>query len=108
MNKALFLLITIPFMLGNLHTLAQGTWSQKANMLGNARYNLLGFALGNKGYVAGGTYGGLSVTSDCQEFDPSSNTWTEKAPMPYAFRAGAAFGVSGRGNTTPWGITGRS
>jgi hypothetical protein len=99
MKKSLFLLIMIPFMMGTINSTAQGTWTRKADMLGNARYNLLGFTDGNNGYITGGTFGGLTVTSDCQEFDPVSNAWTGMAPMPYAFRAGAAFGLSGRGYT---------
>jgi N-acetylneuraminic acid mutarotase len=79
---------------------AQGTWTQKASMLGNPRYNLLGFTIGENGYIAGGTFGGLSVTNDCQEFDPVANLWAEKSPMPAAFRAGACFAGGNYGYTT--------
>jgi N-acetylneuraminic acid mutarotase len=94
-------LLTILFAIAwFVHANSQGTWTRKADMLGSPRMNLLGFPLGTKGYITGGTFGGLTVTADCQEFNPATNTWTEKAPMSYAFRGGAAFAVGGRGYTT--------
>jgi N-acetylneuraminic acid mutarotase len=100
MKIKLHFLIIFLYAIGPLQSFAQGTWTQKASMLGNPRYNLLGFPIGENGYIAGGTFGGLTVTSDCQEFDPAANLWIQKAPMPAAFRAGAAFSGGGYGYTT--------
>jgi len=49
-----------------------------------------------KVYVAGG-YDGTNRLQDCDEYDPSTNTWTSKADMPTPGRSGpAAAAVSGK------------
>ncbi len=83
-----------------LSAFSQAIWTQKASHQGMARVNIIGFAVNDKGYIAGGSFGGLSVTADCQEFNPVSNSWTVKAPMPFAFRAGTGFAAGGKGYTT--------
>ncbi len=79
---------------------AQGIWTQKANMPGNGRVNMAGFSSSTKGYISGGSPGGLSSSADCSEFDPGTNTWATKAQMPVAFRAGTGFSASGKGFMT--------
>ncbi len=62
---------------------ATNTWTQKANFGGSPRYGAVGFTISGKGYI--GT--GLGINSnysahyynDFWEYDPSTNTWTQKA-----------------------------
>ena len=56
---------------------AQGTWTQKASLPGNNREGAVSFTIGNKGYIATGY--GLGWLKDLWEYDPSSNSWTQKA-----------------------------
>jgi N-acetylneuraminic acid mutarotase len=78
--------------------LSQGVWIQKANYLGTSRYEFIGYSLGSKGYMGAGTYGGInSFLGDLQEFDPVSNTWTQKAPLPMPFKGGIGFAAGSYG-----------
>jgi N-acetylneuraminic acid mutarotase len=80
---------------------AQGVWTQKADYLGAPRYYFIGYALYNKGYIGTGTYGGInSFLADWQEFDPVQNTWTQKAPLPMAFKGGLGFTAGNYGYAT--------
>ncbi len=64
------------------------TWSQIANYPGNNGVGLaagVAFSIGGKGYV--GTGGGwatssLSCSDDFWEYDPSTDTWTQKTTFP--------------------------
>jgi N-acetylneuraminic acid mutarotase len=77
---------------------AQGTWTQKADYLGTRRFDFIGYALSNKGYIGTGTYGGInSFLGDWQEFDPVLNTWTQKAPLPMRFTGGTGFAAGNYG-----------
>ncbi len=58
------------------------TWTQKANFRGGKRAGAVGFAIGNKGYI--GTGNGYdsyshSYRNDFWEYNPSTDTWTQKA-----------------------------
>jgi N-acetylneuraminic acid mutarotase len=71
---------------------AQGVWTRKADYLGARRYDFIGYALANKGYMGSGTYGGInSFLADWQEFDPVLNAWTQKEPLPMPFKGGTGF-----------------
>jgi N-acetylneuraminic acid mutarotase len=77
---------------------AQGTWLRRADYLGTRRFDFIGYALNNKGYIGAGTYGTInSFLSDWQEFDPVSNTWTQKAPLPMPFSGGTGFAAGNYG-----------
>jgi hypothetical protein len=56
-------------------------WIQKANYPGAGRIGLVGFSIGNKGYVGGGATG-TSMAQDFWEYDPNTNSWTQKANLP--------------------------
>ena len=53
-------------------------WTQKADFGGTARYSLVGFSIGTKGYAGTGQDGSASK-KDFWEYDPALNTWTQKA-----------------------------
>src|ERR1035437_7222403 len=86
MKKILtFLAFTISIFLFIINSAAQApnTWAQK-NDMGytapngpTARYSAVGFSIGTKGYIGTGYDG--SLKNDFWEYDPSSNTWIQKA-----------------------------
>ena len=56
-------------------------WNQKANFGGPARHRCTAFAIGNKGYIG---LGHINSTIDVEyadfwEYDPSTNSWSQKA-----------------------------
>jgi len=58
-----------------------GTWTQKADLGGKARYYAVGFSIDSKGYIGTG-WDGSSDYSDFWEYDPTvvpDGTWTQKA-----------------------------
>ena len=65
------------------------TWTYKANYPGLDREYEAYFSIGNKGYIVGGYQpgssaggGNLFYYTDTWEFDPASNSWTQKAFLP--------------------------
>lgn len=61
----------------------QNAWTQKSSPPTpfTARNACAGFSVGNKGYF--GTGGDLAgVTSDWFEYDPSTDSWTQKTSFP--------------------------
>ena len=68
---------------GNLEgftTLRSGVWTQKAaNFAGKDRYCAVGFSIGNKGYYGTGSIDSNNSLQDFWEYDPVSNSWTQKA-----------------------------
>ena len=68
------------------------SWSQKADFGGTTRYYAVGFAIENKGYIATGDDGNATnggATNDIWEYDPNSNSWTQKSPLPGVPRFGS-------------------
>jgi N-acetylneuraminic acid mutarotase len=65
------------------------TWTQKADFGGTARYIAVGFSIGSKGYIGTGfSYdGNIHYYNDFWEYDPSANTWTQKAHFGGTARA---------------------
>jgi len=57
------------------------TWVQVANMEAVARHRCSAFAIGQKGYMGLGHYNSVINTDfeDFWEYDPATNTWTQKA-----------------------------
>jgi len=77
---------------------ASNTWTRKADYPGDEFYAASGFAIGNKGYVAGGG-------SECWEYDPLSNAWKQVAFFQNPRVAGTAFTLNNRGYYLMGGYT---
>ena len=76
------------------------TWTQKANFAGAARLNAVGFSIGNKGYIGTGYIGGSGngTTNDFWEYNPSTDTWIQKADFGGAARmSSVSFSISNKG-----------
>lgn len=58
-----------------------GTWTQKAS-LPVKRTTHVGFTIKGKGYICGGVDQSGNDCKDLWQYDPVSNTWTQKADMP--------------------------
>lgn len=57
-------------------------WTQKANFGGVGRHRGTAISIGTKGYMGLGHYNGAGpniIKKDWWEFDPASNTWTQRA-----------------------------
>jgi N-acetylneuraminic acid mutarotase len=70
-------------------------WFQKASFGGVGRHRSVGIAIGNKGYIGTGHVNGTGIDisyKDWWQYDPASDSWTQKADFP----------VSGHG-VTAWG-----
>lgn len=76
-------LLTIVAMMFIADSYAVQVWNQKANFGGVARHRTTSFTIGNKGYMGLGHYNsgpsGNIHLEDFWEYDPASNTWTQKA-----------------------------
>ncbi|MGD0280141.1 MAG: kelch repeat-containing protein [Smithella sp.] len=62
---------------------AADTWTQKADVGGLPRMLAIGFSIGSKGYIGTGSHdlfpAAADVYKDFWEYDPTANTWTQKA-----------------------------
>lgn len=104
--RLLLLTLGFIFISGASHAL----WTKMADMPGPGRHRGTGIAIGNKGYIGLGHYNGTGnniMLDDWWEYDPSNNTWTQKADFPSPNYAALAFGGSTKGYIGG-GITGGS
>jgi N-acetylneuraminic acid mutarotase len=81
---------------------ASNTWTQKADFGGTARAAAAGFSIGSKGYIGTGdtfdSVGHNIKLKDFWEYDPASDTWTQKADLGGAARGEATgFSIGGKG-----------
>jgi N-acetylneuraminic acid mutarotase len=80
------------------------TWEQKSNLPPNdingpgARLHAVGFSIGTKGYIGTGYDDTGNYTKDFWEYDPATNSWTQKADFGGTARHGAVgFGIGNKG-----------
>jgi len=74
------------------------TWAARAN-LPTTRYGVSAATVNNKIYVIGGRIGpavGGQNTNVNQEYDPATNTWNNRAPMPESLRYVGAVSYGGK------------
>lgn len=75
-------------------------WTQKANLPADTRGAAAGFSIGTKGYIGTGINFSAATQfhNDFWEFDPPSNSWTQKANFGGTGRSGAVgFSLLGKG-----------
>lgn len=76
------------------------TWTRKSNIGGPGRQGIVGFSIGNKGYIYGGLAWDLHEVNnkDFWEYDPATDVWTKKADfggISRSFAAGFSVGQKG-------------
>ncbi len=79
---------------------ATDTWTQKANFGGDKIGGAVGFSIAYKGYIGtgGGDGGNNGQHKDFWEYDPSTNTWTQKADFGGTERSSAVgFSIGDKG-----------
>lgn len=94
MKKIFFVLIVYNVLLSICFS--QGTWTQKANFPGTARFDAMSFSIGMKGYIIAGSGGG--ALQDFWEYDAINNIWQQKANFPgNAREQGVSFSIGAKG-----------
>lgn len=79
---------------------SSSAWNEKANFGGVGRHRGTGISIGTKGYMGLGHYNGAGpniMFQDWWEFDPSSNSWTQKANYPFPTYAASQFTIGNKG-----------
>lgn len=82
------------------NSIAQVTdkWTQKADYGIVARSNVVGFAIGTKGYIGCGNNGSLGNRQDFWEYNTATDTWTQVADFPGGARIGCTgFSIGNKG-----------
>ncbi|MEO9533316.1 MAG: T9SS type A sorting domain-containing protein [Crocinitomicaceae bacterium] len=76
-------LVTYLLLLASSQLLAADVWNQKSSMPAEGRHRTTGFSIGNKGYMGLGHYNsgpnGNIAKADIWEYDPTNDSWTQKA-----------------------------
>ena len=75
-------------------------WVKKANFGGVGRHRAVGISIANKGYMGLGHVNGTGVDisyKDWWQYDPASDTWTQKANFPVNNHGAVSFATSTRG-----------
>ena len=64
-----------------IQLLATNQWNKKANFGGEARHRATAFTIGDKGYIGMGHVNSAVhiIYKDIWEYDPATNSWTQKA-----------------------------
>ena len=87
------LLLILILLLSPFSDLLAGQWVKKENLGGVARHRATGVSIGQKGYIGLGHVNGTGVNfafSDWWEFEPATNSWTQKAD----YLLGETYGTS--------------
>src|SRR3972149_7007617 len=94
MKKTLLLCFILFFAAAEIF--AVNPWTQKATFGGPGRHRPFGFTVGNQAYVGGG-WNGSVMYFDMWQYDPASNTWTQKANVVGQAWTSTGFGIGTKG-----------
>lgn len=64
------------------YDLETGVWQERAPFAGPSRRDAFTFALDGKGYLGGGSNSSFYNLTDMWCYDPESDSWKEKTPLP--------------------------
>ena len=98
--KKILLFILLNFFSAFSFSQNQYAWLQKASLPAVGRHGALGISIGNRGYLGLGHVAspGLIVYKDWYEYDPGTDTWTQKADFGGGARDYACgFGIGNYG-----------
>lgn len=84
--------LTSILLLISLFAKAELRWEQKANFRGSGRHRGTGFSIKDKGYIGLGHINSVVNIpfADIWEYDPASDTWSQKADYPSGGNYGAS------------------
>ena len=88
----------VPHRTLEIYNVATGAWRAGAPMP-EARHHNAAVRIGDKLYWTGGFIGGFpnwAGTTSLWQYDPATNTWTERAPMPEPRGGHAAAAINGK------------
>jgi N-acetylneuraminic acid mutarotase len=88
-----FIALSIQFSFGS-------PWNQKSKLPASGRHRGTGIAIGDKGYIGLGHMNGSGnniVYDDWWEFDPATNSWTQKASYPAGTYGSTVFSIGYKG-----------
>lgn len=75
-------------------------WNQKAGIPAEGRHRTSGWSIGNKGYMGLGHYNsgflGNVAKADIWEYDPASDSWTQKADYPIPTYGAVSFTIDNK------------
>jgi N-acetylneuraminic acid mutarotase len=94
----LFLSLAIILFIGT--SVSANPWIKKANFGGVGRHRGLGMSIGNKGYIGLGHVNGTGIDisyKDWWQYDPASDSWTQKANFPVSNHGAVGFGTATKG-----------
>lgn len=94
LSKSILIAAFFYFTVGEV--LASDAWNPKSNFGGVGRHRGTGVAIGTKGYIGLGHYNGAGpniMFADWWEYDPSTNSWSQKADYPFPTYAAASFSI---------------
>jgi hypothetical protein len=77
---------------------SDGSWTQKADYLGESKYYATSFSIGTKVYIGLGNNAGDFGSDDFWEWDQTTNLWSRKAYFPGKFTDGSvgfSIGIKG-------------
>lgn len=72
------------------------SWTQKADYPQD-RFAVVGFTIGNKGYLGSGNEQNFGDRDEFYEYNPVTNVWIQKANFPIAAGGNTAFTINGIG-----------
>ncbi len=78
------------------NSVAQESWTQKAEFPGGERWGAISFSINGKIYVGMGNDGTMDY-GDLWEYDPATNSWNQKADYPINRRLATSFSINGKG-----------
>lgn len=84
------LVIIVVALSSSVFAQTENFWVKKADFAGLKRERAVGFAIGNKGYIATGQDTAEVVLNDLWEYDPTLDSWTQKANLPGVGRRNAS------------------
>lgn len=90
----LFTFFTVSF------SFATNVWNQKSKLPAIGRHRGTGISIGDKGYIGLGHMNGTGINiiyTDWWEFDPGTNSWTQKSDFPVGTYGASAFSVGNKG-----------
>lgn len=92
--------LLIPALLLFVQAAYSQAWIQRTNFGGTGRHRASGFSIGNRGYIGIGHVNGNNINisyKDFWEYDPSTDSWSQKADYPIPNYGAIAFATSTRG-----------